>query len=1029
MDDTITLSAEYAGALRVQLVNRNAILNEIRQAIQDRSRPYVFYLTGTGGMGKTFLVRDVLARLREGGEWHEPGILPAKAEVDLFHPELHSPEGLMRAIRAVLKPELGYFDEYLRERERLERYRQELENARDVGRQREFVTRAFISDFAQLTDGCRSVLVLDTAEALVYEMDAIQGFLDLKEADIEARGWLINEFLPVITNAVVLIAGRPESPALVEELRQKLGNRLREITIGPLDEADTMVYFDAVAKAADSAQKPRVAELTRSLDKDTRQVIYLYTQGRPILLSLMIDYLTVADRLLPAVRASLDEVKGFTDEGLRQTRLDMEADIVRAILEANRPADQAILALAWARRGLNAMLLARMIDIDEKQAETLLRELAELSFVKVRPSGESFFLQDEMYELLQRHALDNLLPMQRHRALDILVAYSTEEVHNARVAYRKVQEAYFGGAVHSLAADLAEARLTLHQAITDDVYYRLQLNAVEGFEAYYRYAEEAFRSSNESLDLEIRDELLRYLQKTRAADRAVIEGRATWDAGLRWVKRLIVKGNYPRAQEIAERLRKECAHLMRAAGPLAETELDIWEGWVFAYLGQNLEHAETRLRSALKSLKNSAPEEETFEAWYRQILLANALNNLGYLLRVRARYRQAIECYTAALPEWRALKNETEHANTLNNLAWALAEMGEFDQALRYAQDGLELRQNLGPRYPIALSLNTLGLIQVRNDQADRALENCEQALIFFQNLQHRRGVGLACIALAEAQRRMTRAPGLRDPLRNIDLLRKAERYAREALDVFPRDVAETPRLIEALIELGCVYREWARLRPTYQSNEDGSREELAERGQHALRQAAQKAHGVLTHQEVNALVNLAWLRYYIQDLEGARQIIDDQVFEIAEEYRTLEGPRLSRPPDPNAFIWVQLGKSQLLLGQIAFDRYQELNQQRRRSGAEVERAEDFLRQAARHYTFSVAYDGLFADDFRDLRAGLDAIYRNLKKLNSRELQSVYQTVKQTTHDFDLDQDGPGRMQVFVEKSFGLRNGDEQDRL
>lgn len=1038
MDDHVNFSAEYAGALKVQLVNRSAILDEIRQAIQDRPHPLVFYITGLGGMGKTYLVREVLARLREGGEWHEPGILPTIDEVDLYHPDTHSPEGLMRAIHAVLKPEREYFGDYLKSRDTLEHYRQELERARDVAQQRELVSEAFIRDFARLTGDFRPVLVLDTAEVLLYESDEIQDLLGLEEASIEARGWLIGKFLPAIGNAVVLIAGRPEPPALVQELRKALGKRLCEISIGPLDEPDTMAYLDAVAKAAVEANRPRVAELTRNLDIDTRRLIHLYTEGRPILLSLMIDYLTVADRLLPAVRATLMEAKSLTAEGLQQARQSVEADIVRAILEANRPADEAILALAWARRGVNAGLLAKLIGVDEGQAKALLEELAELSFVKIRrklrlsgdnsdnESDDDFFLQDEMYGLLQRYALDNLLPIQRRRALTVLETHGAEEVRKARAKYQSVQDTYFSGSARPLAMELAEARLALRRAIADHVYYCLQLDPIRGFEAYYRYAEEAFQSSDESLDLEIRDELLRYLQKARAEDHEKIEARATWDAGLRWVKRLIVKGDYPRAQEIAARLRHECARIMQAAGPLAETELDIWEGWLFAYRGQNLERAETRLRAALELLKGFIHQEETFEAWYRQILLANALNNLGYLLRVRGRYRQAIKYYTAALPEWRALKNETEHANTLNNLAWALAEVGEFDQALRYVQDGLDLRQNLGPRYPIALSLNTLGLIQVRNDQPNRAVENCERALTIFRDLEQRRGVGLACTALAEANRRMTRAPGLRKPLHNVDLLRKAERHARDARGIFSDDVAETPRLIDALIELGCVYREWARLQPSDQPTEDGSPEGLAERGQDVLRQAAQKAHGLLVHKEVDALVNLTWLCYYVNDFDGARQIIEQQVYELVKEYRTLENPQLLQPADPNAFIWVQLGKSHLLLGQIAFDQYHALDQERKRTGGEVETSEDFLRRAAWHYTFSLAYDELFAKDFRDLRAGLDAIYRNLKKLNPRELQSVYQAVKQTAQNFDLDQRGPSRMQIFLEKSFGIRNGDEQ---
>lgn len=1022
------LSAEYVGALRVPFVNRAPLLEKIRQAILDRPHAHVFYITGLGGMGKTYLVRQVLAHLQKGGAWHQPDILPASREVDLYHTDTHSPEGLMRAIRAVLKPGLGYFSEYSIERDRLERYRQDLERARDAARQRQNVSRAFLSDFARLTGDRRAVLVLDTAEVLLYESDDIQRLLGLDEASIEARGWLIREFLPALENAVVLLTGRPEPPALVKELREALGDRLHEEKLGPLDEADTIAYFDAAARAANAIGRARTAEQIAGMSTETRRVIHLYAEGRPILLSLMIDYLTVADRLLPSVRVSLQEALRQSPEQLQQTRQAVEADIVRAIQEADRSADQAILALAWARRGLDAGLLSKMIGVNLDQAKGLLQEISDLSFVKVRPPDNVYFLQDEMYKLLQQHSLDRILPVQKERDLRILVQHSSEKVGQARQEYRQVQEAYFVGRGRVASAELAEARLALRRAIADEVYYRLRFDAVSGFEWYYRSAEEAFQSSDESLDLEIRDELLQFLQRARPEEVELIRARATWDAGIRWVKRLIIKGDYPRAQEIAARLRTECAHWMQAAGPLAETELDIWEGWLFAYRGQNLERAEAGLRRALATLDGLTPSAGTFDAWYRQVLLANAENNLGYLLRVRGRFGEAIEHYRAALPLWRELKNETEHANTLNNLAWALAEVGDFDQALRYAQDGLEMRQRLGPRYPIALSLNTLGLIQVRNDQPTRAQENCQRALIIFQDLEQQRGVGLACIALAEALRRMTGVPGLPDPQRNVTLLRQAEVYARRAMDIFTREVAEKPRLIEALIELGCVYREWARLRPQYDSVEDGSQQELAERGEYALRRAATEAHGLLTHKEVDALVNRAWLRFYVKDTVGARQIIEGEVYPLAQEYRIVEKQGPPELPDSNAFLWVQLGKANLLLGQIAFDEYRVKYDELKQAGADTAAVTYLLQEAARYFTLSLAYDELFASDFRDLRAGLDVIYRDLKVLNPAELRIVYEATRETAKDFGLDRSGSSRMQVFMEKSFGLKNGNQKVR-
>ena len=160
---------------------------------------------------------------------------------------------------------------------------------------------------------------------------------------------------------------------------------------------------------------------------------------------------------------------------------------------------------------------------------------------------------------------------------------------------------------------------------------------------------------------------------------------------------------------------------------------------------------------------------------------------------------------------WRELRVEFEHANTLNNLSWSLAETGDFQSAITYCDDGLTYASQIGTSLSVALSLNTLGLIETRNGQPERARFRCEQALGIFRDLEQPRGIGLACTALAESLRRMTGVPDLltdEQALKNLEL---AEQYAKEAVGIFTDTVKERLRLVEAYIELGCVYREMAR--------------------------------------------------------------------------------------------------------------------------------------------------------------------------------------------------------------------------
>jgi tetratricopeptide (TPR) repeat protein len=209
---------------------------------------------------------------------------------------------------------------------------------------------------------------------------------------------------------------------------------------------------------------------------------------------------------------------------------------------------------------------------------------------------------------------------------------------------------------------------------------------------------------------------------------------------------------------------------------------------------------------------------------------------------------------------------EAQYTNTLNNLSWTLAEKGSFQIALHTCRHALGLRRRLGSRAPVALSLNTMGLIQIQCDQPHEAIENCERALRIFRELSLPRGVGLVCIALSEALRRKGWALGeLVSPDEHSDLLRQARDRCLEAVDIFSRWVAERPRLIEALIEIGCTYRDWAAIRTEY-GGTDLDREALAQKATDYLRRAIREGEGEaeLLHQVLRAQVDLTWLYYYM---------------------------------------------------------------------------------------------------------------------------------------------------------------------
>jgi tetratricopeptide (TPR) repeat protein len=354
-----------------------------------------------------------------------------------------------------------------------------------------------------------------------------------------------------------------------------------------------------------------------------------------------------------------------------------------------------------------------------------------------------------------------------------------------------------------------------------------------------------------------------------------------------------------------------------------------------------------------------------------------------------------------------------QHANVLNNLAWALAERGDLRRAESVCSDALEMRQALGPAAPVAFSHNTLGMILLRDDKPHRARVHGERALQIFRSLDQPRGIGLASIALAEAFRRMSDVEHLYAPEEIAGLLRRAASLADDAVHIFEEVVPERTRLIEALIERGCVYRFWAWLRPQYRPAPDlpdPGLEELFQRAEADLRRAIDLAGNDIPFRHLDAHVDLAWLyfyaaRYGLVSYERAEEEALKAIDKVPEKYR----PR-GRLPDPNdpelpdRFYWFLLGKAYLVRGQIYMQQFEE-----KRLGAR-----EALPQAGRFYTLSLAYDELYAPDFRDIRRAVHRIYGRTKRRNREELDLMYKGMLEAAQELGLPR--PTRLERELEE-------------
>jgi hypothetical protein len=284
----------------------------------------------------------------------------------------------------------------------------------------------------------------------------------------------------------------------------------------------------------------------------------------------------------------------------------------------------------------------------------------------------------------------------------------------------------------------------------------------------------------------------------------------------------------------------------------------------------------------------------------------------------------------------------------------------------------------------------------------------------------------LASIALAETLRRIIALPYLFTPQQALARLREGEQYAREAVRIFDEEINEPMRLAEALLEQGCTYREMARLGIRHKLVSGRTWEGWAHAGEQALRRAVGEAGEQFAYRKVDALVNLAWLRYYIGDPQGAQRVLhgdeehrSEVLAAIPEEYLIVRSKGIRPVTDPVGWFWVQLGKADLLLGLIAYDEYKELDHAIKGLKPE-ERKEAWgpLEQTGRLWTLSLAYNARYGESFRDLKAGQRLIYEHLAGLNKYEMQVIRNSIAKTIQEYAIPPELCS-MEQFVNKRFG----------
>lgn len=1006
------LDPYVAARITSELIGRNREIERILQAVGETEASQLLYISGEGGIGKTRLLIHALEVLSQNPRLHVAAQL-----VDLYHVETSTVEGLVAEVVRVLDPNEELFPDYLAQRRRYDEVRlQRPSEATEIAQLRSATLEAFQRELRTLAQAKPVVLALDTAEKLALQKNPLADLLGVGESEADIVQQLCAQ-LNATPRLFVLLAGRPGDGSLAAELQRLLSSAgYQRVNLSGLNEDEALAYFEAVkSELQQSAVESDRLALRRlqPLPPDfVRTLFYaLCDEGppptvRPILLALAIDHLVVAGEILPEFRQSLSSAQTLTPAQRAANRDKLGASVIQIVAERLAPADQLVRYLGWLRKGADSAMLARLSTLSLDDFAAAWSRLQQLSFVKRRLRDDRLFLHDELYHIVERHS--QAYESERDRLYTRLATLYEGDIEHIREQIDALHVPLAGpdqvGA--SNLAELVRLRGELRALKVEYVFYRLRQHAQRGFRAFFRISEEAVAEHDEELGALLRAEMRAFVEESaldqkpegvQGLQHAVVVA----DEAVRWIEWLHDGGKNDEAVALARRLQGELfAGLIEPAGPLVVAELNSWRGLVEAEIGAYAV-AEQLLEQAIASL--TPPGKDA-----RQVaMLARAYNNLGYTFSNIGRRHRAIEAYTQALPLWRALKMESEQANTLNNLAFELAQIGDYDKAHAFIRDALRLREKAGPDEPVGYSLNTMAEISIQAFASEVAVQQAERALALFRNLRYARGMGFSLRALAEAKRRVSISPTNVQTRQTVRLLAEAEAHAKEACAIFTHQVNEPVRRVWALIELGCVYRDWLRWRQAgadvpiavigqEEATAEHSAEALFADGVAAFQEAEKVAAEIhqFTHR-LDALINHAWLLYYyyfdtrqvefresghtqVTTLFGAIDALFEEIY--SPQQAPLAGWLQQAPRDD---LLVRQGDWEAFQGELALARFC------------LNKEETALQAAAGHLLLSYACYQRFSDRMiRQARRARTRIYNAIKGFGPNEMVQLYKCVE-----------------------------------
>ena len=726
-------------------IGREKELQMIDEMVFDPTgKNHFIWMVGEGGVGKTWLLKQVYEKYQSDSRI---------AIITIDYSEIRT-QSVSSLSQYLLYEALS---EYLTQEKR-ESYKQRVEDLQAVAKVESDMVKIQQQEEALYWYGVQLVEEICQEKRLLILCDTAEAITTTE------FGTRVNRFAAVLSNVVLVIAGRPYPRMQIEvEEYKKIFESWEFHPVYPLEpfsSIEVIQYFD----------KALPSKITRTL----QEKINLLTNGNPVLISIAGEWLTRHIDLPSDIDLSLSELQAMDTATLKKHQERFEFELIEKIRQLRQPIDWAVLYLAYLNRRYDPQILELTLgSTNATELDEIVQELQTLVFVRKSMLGAGGLLHDEAQRLINEHAWPVVDPdgaMRRELAEKVIAGYYLPKIERLRAEAK---------ASIDRALALSTPDNPIVPPIPDEEFLRYILQ-IECWDYQMRISKErglAYLSQLVDEALKARS----YIQMD-----AITQAIYNLAPGQR---------NQPafqvRVAEILWRQKQADRAVSLAQTALASADIAPADAaHALNILGQAAEASQEKITHFEAALEKAREAGDI-------IRQATFLQNLGLLYRRFGQWAQAEEKYRQGLS---LLGKETDsdlYANLLNNLAYVMMLRGQLERADNLAERALQMRKDLGNRPGLAFSYFTKGRIADAQGNYAGALRHYKAAQEWFRSIPDVDNAVWVQVDMAQLERRAERfaaayellAPALESPRPDVraEALSQAAKVAIDEAEALMR--------------------------------------------------------------------------------------------------------------------------------------------------------------------------------------------------------------------------------------------------